>query len=209
MTKTHWKKLYNPNYFGAWCFEPGKDMVLTVDHVIQEVVSDEKGRKEQCMVVYFRERGAKPMICNKTNSKSLEKLAGSPYIEDWAGVKLQLYVDHNVRFGSPCCRNRIHSVLLKSSIPDRCKLCSGFPASCSKRCKIIRPDPAAFPLQQIRRELFYQVRPVDGKPVILGKCIRRKKSSQIRRSRNYRLRSKKSSQFPAKRIGSSHMSGKQ
>ena len=41
MTKTHWKKLYNPNYFGAWCFEPGKDMVLTVDHVIQEVVSDE------------------------------------------------------------------------------------------------------------------------------------------------------------------------
>lgn len=112
MTKTHWKKLYNPNYFGAWCFEPGKDMVLTVDHVIQEVVSDEKGRKEQCMVVYFRERGAKPMICNKTNSKSLEKLAGSPYIEDWAGVKVQLYVDHNVRFGS----DRVDGVRIRKQV---------------------------------------------------------------------------------------------
>ena len=115
MTKTHWKKLYNPNYFGAWCFEPGKDMVLTVDHVIQEVVSDEKGRKEQCMVVYFRERGAKPMICNKTNSKSLEKLAGSPYIEDWAGVKLQLYVDHNVRFGS----DRVDGVRIRKQVTMR------------------------------------------------------------------------------------------
>ena len=37
MTKTHWKKLYNPNYFGAWCFEPGKDikssMVRYLNHV--------------------------------------------------------------------------------------------------------------------------------------------------------------------------------
>lgn len=110
--KTHWKKLYNPNYFGAWCFEPGKDMILTVDHVAQESVSDEKGRKEQCMVVYFRERGAKPMICNKTNSKSLEKLTNSPYIEDWAGVKVQLYVDHNVRFGS----DRVDGVRIRKQV---------------------------------------------------------------------------------------------
>lgn len=99
MSKTHWKKLHNPNYFGCWCFEPGKDMVLTVRTVTQEVVKDETGRQEECMVVHFAEQGAKPLICNKTNSKMLAKLSGSPYIEDWAGLKIQLYADHNVRFG--------------------------------------------------------------------------------------------------------------
>lgn len=112
MAKTHWKKLYNPNYFGCWCFEPGKDMVLTVHHAAQELVCDEKGKQEQCMVVYFAEAGAKPLICNKTNSKMLEKLAGSPYIEDWTGLKIQLYADHNVRFG----KERVDGVRIRSRV---------------------------------------------------------------------------------------------
>lgn len=112
MSKTHWKKLYNPNYFGCWCFEPGKDMVLTIHHVAQELVCDEKGKQEQCMVIHFAEPGAKPLICNKTNSKSIEKQSGSPYIEDWAGIRIQLYADHNVRFG----KERVDGVRIRPRV---------------------------------------------------------------------------------------------
>lgn len=111
-TKTHWKKAYNPNYFGAWCFEPGKDMVLTICCVVQELVRDESGKEEQCMVIRWKETGAKPMICNKTNGKAIAKLVGSPYIEDWVGHRLQLYVDHNVRFG----RDKVDGVRIRPRV---------------------------------------------------------------------------------------------
>ena len=110
-THTHWKRLYNPNYFGCWCMEDGKDMVLTIDHVVQESVSDEKGKQEMCMVVHFKEN-VKPLICNKTNAKSIEKQAESAYIEDWAGVQLQFYADHNVRFG----RDRVDGVRIRPKV---------------------------------------------------------------------------------------------
>ncbi len=114
MEKTHWKRLYNPNYFGCWCFEDGKDMVLTIDRTVQEPVSDEKGKQEMCMVIHFKE-GVKPLICNKTNAKTIEKLAGSSYIEDWAGLCIQLYADHNVRFG----RERVDGVRIRPTAPKK------------------------------------------------------------------------------------------
>lgn len=114
MEKTHWKRLYNPNYFGCWCFEDGKDMVLTIERTVQEPVSDEKGKQEMCMVIHFREN-VKPLICNKTNAKTIEKLAGSSYIEDWAGLCIQLYADHNVRFG----RERVDGVRIRPTAPKK------------------------------------------------------------------------------------------
>ncbi|MDE9592539.1 hypothetical protein VC855_03810 [Citrobacter freundii] len=39
------------------------------------------------------------MILNTTNSKMLKSITGSPFLEDWAGVKVTVFVDKNVRFG--------------------------------------------------------------------------------------------------------------
>ena len=39
------------------------------------------------------------MILNATNSKMVAKITGSPFLEDWGGVSVEIYVDHNVRFG--------------------------------------------------------------------------------------------------------------
>jgi hypothetical protein len=39
------------------------------------------------------------MILNATNSKMLKSITGSPFLEDWVGVKVTVYVDKNVRFG--------------------------------------------------------------------------------------------------------------
>lgn len=96
--KTHWKKLTNPNYLGAYAFDEGKDMILTVASVGNELVTGDGGRKEECTVCHFVEN-VKPLILNKTNMKSIQKVLGTPYIEEWAGHKIQIYVDPKVKFG--------------------------------------------------------------------------------------------------------------
>lgn len=94
----HWKSAFNPDWFGSWCLQDGKDMVLTIGAVNQELVTGEKGNQEMCLVVHWKE-DAKPLICNKTNAKMLEKLAGSSFMDDWVGMPVQLYFDPTVKFG--------------------------------------------------------------------------------------------------------------
>lgn len=97
MAKTHWKKMVNMDYLGTYSLEDGKDITLTIDYVRQEVVTGNSGRKEQCMVAHFKEN-VKPMILNRTNAKTITKVVGSPYIEDWNGKRITLYAD-TTRFG--------------------------------------------------------------------------------------------------------------
>ena len=35
---THWKKLTNPNYLGAYSIENGQDLILTIKYVQEEKV---------------------------------------------------------------------------------------------------------------------------------------------------------------------------
>ena len=97
MSKTHWKKMVNMDYLGTYSLEDGQDMTLTLDFVRQEVVTGNSGRKEQCMVAHFKEN-VKPMILNRTNAKTITKVTGSPFIEDWNGKRITLYAD-TTRFG--------------------------------------------------------------------------------------------------------------
>lgn len=98
MPKTHWKKLTNPDYLGAYSIDDGEDIVLTIKNVKSEVVTGTDGKKEECVVAYFKEP-SKPMILNKTNMKTLEKLCKSPYIEDWSGRSIQIGVEKVKAFG--------------------------------------------------------------------------------------------------------------
>lgn len=86
--KTHWKKLINPAYIGAYSLEPGQDKTVTIDKVVREMVTSAGGKKEECSVAYLR--GEKPFILNATNSKSIANLYGV-YIEDWAGKSITLF----------------------------------------------------------------------------------------------------------------------
>jgi len=65
----------------------------------RENVKDEKGRSEECLTVQWQERDVKPMIINVTNAKAISKVAGSSYIEDWAGVMVTLYTTEVNAFG--------------------------------------------------------------------------------------------------------------
>ena len=95
--KTHWKKLVNPQYIGAYSLDPGQDLVVTIEKVVREMVQGPDGKKEECTVAYLVNQ--KPFILNSTNSKNIAKVAGSSYIEDWAGKSVTLYVAKVKAFG--------------------------------------------------------------------------------------------------------------
>ena len=97
--KTHWKKLDNPNYLGAYSLMDGetKELTLTIEKVAQEEVKTERGG-ELCRVAHFK-GNHKPMILNNTNSKIIEKLYGTPYIEDWKDKSIVVYVAKFKAFG--------------------------------------------------------------------------------------------------------------
>jgi hypothetical protein len=90
--KTHWKKLVNPNYIGAYSMPTdGSNIVLTIKNVVREAVTGEGGKKEECTVAYFQE-DSKPMILNRTNCKAIAAAYKTPYIEEWAGLKIEITV---------------------------------------------------------------------------------------------------------------------
>ena len=89
MSDTHWKRLINPDYLGAYSLENGRDMVLTIKSVSRETIIGTGGKREECPVCRWAE-DQKPMILNVTNMKTIAKMYG-PYIENWPGKKVQIY----------------------------------------------------------------------------------------------------------------------
>lgn len=124
---THWKKLTNPNYLGAYSIEDGKDLVLTIGTVANETVVGTDGKKEECTVCHFLERGVKPMILNATNMKMITKLLKTPYIEQWHGHKVQIGTEKVKAFGEIVEALRVRDKLpveRKEPLP-KCEKCGG------------------------------------------------------------------------------------
>lgn len=108
--KTHWKKLTNPNYLGAYSIEDGKDLILTIRNVREEQVTGTDGKKDDCVVCYFYEK-VKPMILNSTNMKMIARLYKTNYIEDWVGKKIQVGVEQVRAFGDIVDALRIRNIV--------------------------------------------------------------------------------------------------
>lgn len=115
--KTHWKKLHNPDYIGAYALQPGEEKTLTIKSVGLEMVSGADGKKDQCTVAHFIE-AEKPMILNVTNAKQIAKLHGTPYIEDWSGKKITIYAARVKAFGEEVEALRIRPVLPVDNKPE-------------------------------------------------------------------------------------------
>lgn len=73
MNKTHWKKLNNPDYLGAYALNPGEDMELTIKSAGEETFTGTSGKKEKGLLVHFAEQ-PKPMICNATMPRPSRRL---------------------------------------------------------------------------------------------------------------------------------------
>lgn len=90
MALTHWKKYDNPDYLGAYSLQPGEEPVYTIKIVTYEAVTGEGGRKTECRIANFHEN-VKPMVLNRTNCKIIAKMYNTPFVEEWADKKIQIY----------------------------------------------------------------------------------------------------------------------
>ena len=64
--------------------------------MLEEVRSD-SGQQERKLVAHFVGKD-KAMILNRTNAEAIAQVAGTDDIDAWPGVRVILFVDHNVQF---------------------------------------------------------------------------------------------------------------
>lgn len=102
----------NPNYMGDYSIPEGRDLIATIDYVQKEKVTGVGGKTEEEVVAHFSD-GNKPLILNKTNMKTIQKIYKTPYIEDWKGRKIQIYYDPTVKFG----RDTVGGLRIRPVIP--------------------------------------------------------------------------------------------
>ena len=98
-TLTHFKKLINPDYLGAYSLMDGEvhEMNVTILSVQNKAITGTDGKQETCTVATLKDQ--KPMILNVTNQKAIAKALGTPYIEQWYGKTVTLYVAKVRAFG--------------------------------------------------------------------------------------------------------------
>lgn len=113
MDKTHWKKLENPDYLGAYALQPGTDLIVQIKSVGQEeVYNPTNNKKEVCTVAHFYDKSIKPMILNVTNCKTITKLYDTPYIEDWVDKYIAIYIAKVKAFGET-----VEALRIRQKIP--------------------------------------------------------------------------------------------
>jgi len=100
--KTHFKKAFDSPYLSS--ADITETTILTISHVKLE--ANKAGRKdEKHNTAYFVEKeirpgeALKPMVLNVTNCKTMKKLTGTAFIDDWQNVPVSIYVDPSVKFG--------------------------------------------------------------------------------------------------------------
>lgn len=97
MSRTHWKSLADSSqYLGKQHIDPDKDLVVTISEVEAKEVQNNRGGKETKRIMYFKEADIRPMILNVTNGRTIEKLLGTPYTEEWSGHQIAIWVDPSV-----------------------------------------------------------------------------------------------------------------
>ena len=100
--KTHYRKVFKSDHLGSADLEEftedGKKLIFTIKEVRQEYGAKVAGKKIDANIAYFKEN-IKPLVLNSTNSKQVKAFAGgSPFVQDWTNILIELYIDHNVKF---------------------------------------------------------------------------------------------------------------
>lgn len=113
---THWKKLTNPDYIGAYSLDPGEERNVTIEKVVREIVKGVDGKKEECTVAHLREQ--KPFILNATNSKIITQILDTPYIENWAGKTITIYATKVKAFSEIVEALRVKTIAPVIKLPE-------------------------------------------------------------------------------------------
>ena len=122
---TNWKNLANYDYLGAYSLQGiVPEITLTIKTIKKERVTATGGASEDCIVVGFEEEtkdgvAIKPMVMNKTNCKTISEIYKTPFIEEWIGKKITVYVT-KTRFQ----RDMVDCLRVKNEVPSfKCSVC--------------------------------------------------------------------------------------
>lgn len=89
--RTDFRSMYDREYIGSFDLPLGAgDLTLTIDKCTGGELTAIGGRKSKKPIVHFKETGVKPLICNKTNGKTIAALYGN-FVEAWKGKRITLY----------------------------------------------------------------------------------------------------------------------
>ncbi len=98
--KHHYRNVFKSDHLGSAdledLIEQGYKLAFTIKEVRQEIGAKVAGKKMDANIAYFIEP-IKPLVLNATNSKQVKLFAGTPFVEDWKNIAVELYVDENVR----------------------------------------------------------------------------------------------------------------
>lgn len=100
---THYRKAFNSPYLSS--ADVTEPVVLTIKMVRLEAEKTNRKKGEMVNTAYFANREIrageklKPMILNATNSKMMAQITGSPFLEHWQNVQVEVYVENNIKFG--------------------------------------------------------------------------------------------------------------
>lgn len=105
--KHHYRNVFKSDHLGSADLEDfteqGVKLIFTIKEVKQEKQAKVAGKKIDANIAYFVEN-IKPLVLNATNSKTVKSFAktkdhpnGSPFVEDWKNLTIELYVDENVQ----------------------------------------------------------------------------------------------------------------
>jgi hypothetical protein len=97
--KTHYKSFFNSTFLNDGDFDTERDTVCVVSKVIQ--VEDETRDGKQVFNAIMLEGYSKPMKAPNEVLKALKKALGSPFVEDWQGKHISIYILKGLRaFGA-------------------------------------------------------------------------------------------------------------
>jgi hypothetical protein len=120
---TRWQDIgKQSDYISSYEFRFGKDLIVTIKDVKEEIITGDGGRKEPCRVARFKE-DVKPMILNKKNCKTISKLYNSDEMEKWSNARIQLYFDQSVKFGSETVGGVRVRAFIPEVVSDKCEEC--------------------------------------------------------------------------------------
>jgi len=98
--KHHYRNVFKSDHLSSSdledLIENKESLIFTITHAKQEYGVKVAGKKMDANIIYFKEP-IKPMVVNATNGKILKAFTGSPMVEDWNNVLVELYIDENVK----------------------------------------------------------------------------------------------------------------
>jgi hypothetical protein len=108
-SKTHFRKVFKSDHLGSAdleeFIEEGKPLMFTIKEVIQHQIDPKTkgsgivvaGRRISANIAYFTDAKIKPLVLNATNSRIVKNKTNSPFVEDWKGLVIELYIDRDVK----------------------------------------------------------------------------------------------------------------